>query len=571
MKNFLVNLFTKPKAPETPLALDDFSTRTPITDAEREHAASEHQNRQHRKIRLGRIKKRKAERAEAFPFSPEKDFAFDFGVDIPACESFYLRREYAPEALQFSDDGTVDSARSLVNSYNLITETEFKTYCKENPLHVELSDQVSSPGLRWRNGLPVSHEHSIDFTPVRARGRAGRDLGEFHKHFVGSTTFRRGWSSIVQALGTGRWSVVPPDLSRVPKEEREAYEEDAKDRTDFINDALIENLYGGWKQFLHDALYCLIAGFSIFEEVYNDDGSIEKLAFIFPSSLERWILDEDERELVAVEFKRASGELYTIPADKLLLLTWDKFGNLFEGIAVMRSTIRWIQALQLFSHLEMVAAEKYGVPHTYIRRRDENSTAYNTNGMSMLQELIDDAIAAEDPIFVLPDNTEISTTSPAGAMPNFDVPKRFCLERILEPLKAEGSLIGIGQTGAFAARQDASDERISSFPYFAEFVAECLGGSDNVSYTGTIKKMEDLRFGGPILPNRYCSLRFSIGELDDPGQMHRIAAATNAGLITLDSDIENKVRENLALPPVKVNPQTVLVNPDTNKGGLDEI
>ena len=499
---------------------------------------------------------KKQPRKKITPFLKESIEADALNDDIPACESFYLRKNYQSASLLLSDDGV--EQLPIVTSIEIISPLEYDAYCEANPGHVELADPVSTPGLRWRRGLPASHEHNCDFMPVRARGRSGRSLGEFHKNFLGSTTFRRGWSSIVQALGTGRWSINPPDLSSLPEAERNALEGECAERALVIERALIKNLYGGWKQFLHDALYCLIAGFSIFEEVYADDGTIEKLAFIFPSAVERWILDEHERELLAVEFKRPDGELYTIDADKLLIMTWDKFGNNFEGIAVMRSTVRWIEALQLFSHLEMVAAEKYGVPYTYVSRKNSDVTRYDAKSVQVLTDLLAEAQSAENPIFVLPDNTEIETTSPAGAMPNFDVPKRFCLERILEPLKAEGSLIGIGQTGAFAARQDASEERISSFPYFAEFIAEALNGSDNVPYSGTIKKMEDTIWGGPLIEGEYCSIKFSIGELDDPGYMNRMAAATNSGLITPDVDVENKVRENLDLPQIKVKTNTIL-------------
>jgi len=425
---------------------------------------------------------------------------------------------------------------------------------------LELEDGI--PGLRWARGLPVSHEHNTAFRPTTARGRTGR-LGTYHELFLTSTTFRRAWSGIAQALVTGVWKVRPatsPDGEPFDEDEQK----EAEHRAAVIQQALLVNLEGGWANFVREGLYMLVAGFSVFEEVFretDDDmgpaGSIRKLAFRYPGTVKRWILDDHERDLVAVEFETGATvggpKSYTIDAGNLLLYTYDRFGNNFEGIPPMRSAARWIQALQLLQQLEMIAAEKFGSPWAFARRVG-NDLPLVSDDETTLVDIVDAAVAAENPVIVLPDNAELNITSPAGHMPNFEPGKRFCLERIAEVLKAEGSLIGLGQTGAFAARMDASAEFIRFAPYFGELILAPLNGADNVPYTGTIPKMESAIFGDPIRPGAHSTLTYSIGDLEDTNAMAKLQMGVAAGAVEITDDVKDHVHEKLNLPARKRDP-----------------
>jgi hypothetical protein len=418
-------------------------------------------------------------------------------------------------------------------------------------------EEQGRPGLRWRRGLPTSHENNTAFRPTVARGRRG-NLGTFWELFVTSTTYRRTWSGIAQALVTGLWKMEPALSDDMDEVERA--EESARARA--CLDALM-NIEGGWNQFLRNALFQLIAGFAVFEEVYRDvdddfglAGSIRKLAFRFPGTVQEWVLDDMERDLLAVTFEYAEGDPVTIPAEDLLLYSYDKFGNNFEGLSPMRTVGRWIQALQECQLHEMVAVEKFGNPWVFARRTGENLPLV-TEDESTLVDIIDAAVAAENPVIVLPDNSEIEITSPAGQMPNLEPIKRFCLERIAEILKAEGSLIGLGETGAFAARMDASSEFVRFAPYFAFLVAEPLNGADNTPYTGTIPKMYKAMFGEPLRPGAYPKLSFSIGDLEDEQAMAKLQMGIASGTVVVTPEVQEHVHKKLNLPPPP-RPQTTM-------------
>lgn len=451
---------------------------------------------------------------------------------LPNVEPMWLRYDGAP--LSLSDDGEVENV---------------------NDLELSLAE-VGEDGIKWRNGLPVSVEPNVAFRPTLARGSRGNH-GLFHKMFLTSTTFQRAWGGVYQSQLTGDWTVSVPDVEDYTPHELAVEKARARE----ISNALLENLEGGWGQFLRDALYMLIGGFAIFEEVYRatDDengyaGSVKKLAFRYCSAVSKWILDDNERELVAVEFKRPDGTTYVVPAENLLLLTFNRFGNNFEGISALRPVIRWIEALQFFQRLELVAAEKYGSPWVTAARKGKDLPPISQDEKDELVDIIDDAIAAENPVIVLPDNTEMVVSSPAGVMPNFDAQKRFCLERIAEPLKAEGSLIGLGQTGAFAARQSATMDFVNSAPYYAKLIAGPLNGADNTLYTGTIPKMYRAMFGEPMRPGRYPKLAYSAGISEDSAWFANLQMAAQAGLVETTDKARKVAHQRLGLP---VEPEAV--------------
>ena len=409
-------------------------------------------------------------------------------------------------------------------------------------------------GVEYMDGLPSNSEHNNRFLPVTARGQQF-DHGAFHKFFLESGTFRRSWSSQVQVLTTGNWPITP---AKIPDdhEGREELLAAAAEQADFVEQALFENLHGGFSKFIRESMYQAVGGNSTFVEIVHPPesdmwGATKKLSFRYPSAVNRWIVDDTTQELLAVEYINPDGETYVVDASDLLVYSYDAFGTDYEGLAAMRSIAVWIEILQLFSQLEAVAAEKFGSPWTWASKENTGIDAGPSNAdLDELQDVIDAALAAENPIIALPDNTKLVMSSPAGHMPNFAEPKRFAMERVAEILKGEGSLIGVGRVGAFSARQAATDESINFAPYFGQLIADGLNGANNERHTGTIKKMVDRRFGGPVLPGKYPRLGFSLGEDEkDVSNVPEIVTAVGAGLALPSKDVIRHVHELLNIPP----------------------
>jgi len=442
-------------------------------------------------------------------------------------------------ALRFDESAVLQRAGYQVKTAVLDDKGELHT------------DEIGTSGVRYSAGLPTSEDKNYYFRPVLARGR-GYDHGLYHSLFLSSTTYRRSWGNIAEGLATGLWSVKP--ATREGWDEAEV--EQAKEQARFCGDALLRHLEGGWKQFLREWMYCLIAGCSIFERIYHPPGhekagAIRKLAFRYPSQVHEWILDEYDRDLVGVLFDH-EGRRYFLPARALLIESWDRFGTNFEGISPLRSVARWIELLNLLLQLQGLAAEKYGVPWVAASRKSRPDTGIPVDGVDrheQLQAILDDALAEDAPVIGLPDDTEVVILVGPGSMPDFEPIIRLCIERIAEILRAEGSLIGVGSTGAYAARESAVGDLVRFVPYFAGLVCETINGANNTAFTGVIKDMVDARFGGPI-DGLYPELSFSVSSEADAARYQKINESIQAGSIHATAETENIQRAELGLQPL---------------------
>lgn len=413
------------------------------------------------------------------------------------------------------------------------------------------TEQVSTSGVEFTDEIPSGTDQNRDFAPVKVRGRStGAGHGLFHQMFLTSSTYWRTWSSPLHAMVTGQFEVKPPDLvDPSPSEQDEAVM-----RAEKIEQTLFKNLEGGWRQFVTNWWYSAIGGFSIFERLHHGFGDEERagllreMSFIYPSSVDGWLRDAETDNLRAVRFEDADGTPYTIDARHLLLFSYLKFGNDFEGISPLRPITRWIQAIQIFSQLEALAGERFGVPWITASYTDPQDMPGSQDNDDKLMEILQEARAQESPVVKLPNGAEVELQSAAGKMPSFEEPKRFALERVTEVLSGEASLIAVGDTGAFAARSEASKDAMQLAAYVAYRLCENLNGASNKPYTGPIKRMEDLRWDGPIQPGRYCYMDWSPGDARDPERLKKINNSVKVGTITHDEHVEREARKELDIP-----------------------
>lgn len=419
---------------------------------------------------------------------------------------------------------------------------------EDSQIHTE---QISTSGVEYVDEMPKNRDENHEFRPVKVRGRStGQGHGLFHQMFLSSSTYWRTWGTPLQAMITGNFEVQPPDLQNPTEEQKQA----AERRAEKIERTLLDNLDGGWRQFLTEWWYAGIGGFSVFEQLHhgfdrpNKAGLVREFSFIYPSSVDGWLLDPDTDKLQAVRFEDTDGNEYTIPAEHLLLYSYLRFGSDFEGYSPMRPVTRWIQAVQIFSQLEALSAERMGVPIITGRYENADARGNRADESDILMQALESIQAQESPVIRLPDGAELELHSAAGDMPDFEEPKRFCLERITEVLSGEGSLIAVGDTGAFAARESANKDALQVAAFVAKMLCETVNGANNRPYTGPIKDMEELHWGGPLQPGRYCWLKWTPGETRDRDRVSKINESAKAGTIKPDKEVEREVRKDLDVP-----------------------
>jgi len=438
----------------------------------------------------------------------------------------------------------------MSDSYDLrlaeLTESIGEDNLTDLSLRLGESPRAGSSGLTGYRGSGYATNRDLEreFLPKRARG-IGRNLGLFHQAYLESSAYNKSVSKIVEGLTTSHWWVKPAcvDESNPERVER------AHRQAAAVRKALFA-LEGGWSKHIGEALYgMLVPGFAPFVRVYNERGQLTALDFKFPSMVQRWLTDEHENRILGIEFGNPdAASRYTMLAHEVMLYQYRAVGNDFEGLSPMRSVYKFIMAHGLFSQLEGASAEKYGAPLTTVERPAEGS---DTGDDDRLVEDMDDMMACDNPIILLPNGYKVNISSPNGQMPDLEPAKRYCDEQVTMALTAEGSLIGLNGKGAYNLADVKDDQQLRTLAYYAKLICDVINGL-NTPYTGIVQDLvlglEDQDLNYPIQPGEWPSLQWSLAPDQDDNLLERAMNAFERGVLTKTEEDEKWLREQLKLP-----------------------
>jgi hypothetical protein len=130
-----------------------------------------------------------------------------------------------------------------------------------------------------------------------------------------------------------------------------------------------------WTQRLREILTMIPHGFSIFyvtERVVNGKRIFDRFLWLEPSSIDRWIFNAND-ELVAVsrQYRKADGTSVTneeLPAENLVLYTWDLIGARVEGLPLTRPLFGPWKRKDFLLRCKMLAAQRSGVGMPWAKR-----------------------------------------------------------------------------------------------------------------------------------------------------------------------------------------------------------
>lgn len=152
--------------------------------------------------------------------------------------------------------------------------------------------------------------------------------------------------------------------------------EESQDKkiADFIQEQLFEKIK--FKQFLRESLGFLDFGFYYFEKIFEigEGGMIvwKEFAPRIPKAHYTWSIDSKKewvdghpqgvtQQIVSTDEKNNKVLNPEIPWNKIILFSYEKEGNNFEGVSVLRNAYpHWYYKTLLYK-LEAISAERYGV------------------------------------------------------------------------------------------------------------------------------------------------------------------------------------------------------------------
>lgn len=426
---------------------------------------------------------------------------------------------------------------------------EFSELTDDEKQELELrltEDRRGNPGVTGyrHHGYASNKDKNVFFAPYRARGR-GRDFGHYHQIFLSSQSFQDAWGKIEQGLITSHWFIQPAQCETA---QGQIF---ASKQAQLVQNALF-GIEGGWSKHITEALYMLVAGFAPFIRITNGNGDLVALSFRYPSQVNKWITDENESRWIAIDFSDGDhiGNEYVRFATELVVYQFRAIGNDFEGISPIRAIYKYVEMHDLFCQLEAVAAEKYGAPLTTVERPVGQADAKDDE--ELLAEL-DNLVAAENPIIILPGGYKVTISSPSGEMPNFENLKRYCDEKIATILSAEGSLIGLNGKGAYNLADVKDDQQLRSLSYYSKIICDTInskpveGQSLIEQIVLSLPTIDGVDYSA-ILPDGLPKLSWALSPEQDDNNLDKIIDLFKSNVLTKTSDDEVWLREMLKIP-----------------------
>lgn len=351
-----------------------------------------------------------------------------------------------------------------------------------------------------------------------------------------------------------RISVVPGDDSPL-----------AKQIARFVRWNVTQALEPGWPALSQQMVYGLMGfGFFIMELVaapcYHPDlpgGRGWKLARLeerLPVSLHTNAWIEEDGKLVGVRqrgLRNGNWEEVVLPADRILLSTWNRNGANYAGFPQTRSV--WyatvireqllkqtgIAAIREASGLPVATAADYAEPLD----KDQREEMFN-----VLSTLVGHEAAA----VVMPKGWSVEWVYSPGANKGgvLDLYHRLG-QVILQLFQAQQLDLGTGDTGSRSVGEVHAGSAGSFVKGITANIEGSWNGSGERAYEGVIRKLVDWNFGPQ---QNYPKLKIDVQPpaLAPDRLVSSLKDAVAAGVLTPTLDVENAVREQLGFQAIDI-------------------
>lgn len=346
----------------------------------------------------------------------------------------------------------------------------------------------------------------------------------------------------------------------------------AKAQADFVRDQL-QNVEPGSAEVLTQMTRgSLSAGFAIHEVVLglgkhpalpSGEGFIlRKLAERLPVSIHPtngWrekVLSDGSRELDHVQqIGQTSTSAFAadikLPAEKILLTTWQRSGQNYRGVSAFRAVWYICKIREQLLKLVGIALvrEGAGVP---VASSGADADILTPAQQRKLARALQNLVAHENASIVMPKGWTVNWVFSPGANKTHIIDVYNALgQLILRQLGAQQMALGTGSTGS---RSVGETHNSVAQGYLQSVVATLEGVLNGVGarpYCGLARKLVVPNWGEQAAyPKIKLTLKkASLGPLE---RVQAMAQAAQAGLITMLADDENQLRDELGMAPAPV-------------------
>lgn len=402
-------------------------------------------------------------------------------------------------------------------------------------------------------------ESNARLTYQSAYGTAGtREWGEWEELARTNPFVSAGLEFISSPIRDARL-----DVEEAPEEE-EPDREKAKAQADFVRFALNTG-EPALPEFLVQATRGMLGtGFALFEPTFRraptrllpggEGWVLSRLAQRLPSTLAHnaWLENEDGSELRAVKQEGPRGNAWwrgEIPADRLLLFSWQRSGNNYAGFSAFRPV--WYLGQIQKELLRLVGVtyqrEGAGIP---VATASDPSTPLSPEQRRQMLDLLRGALYHEQAAVVMPAGWNMQWVFSGGANKGhvLDAWRQLGIV-ILQQVQAQQLALGTSDTGS---RSVGAVHDASAMAYVHSVIAVLegvLNGVGSRPYTGLVRRLVSANWG-PQRAYPRVKLTPPRAQLAPDARLAAVRDAVTSGVLTVTLDVENATREALGFAPI---------------------
>lgn len=404
-------------------------------------------------------------------------------------------------------------------------------------------------------GGDIYAESNARLTYQSAYGQAGsRTWGEWEELLRTDSAVAAGLDFVCGPIRDARVDVEPVDNS--PQ---------AKAIADLVRWNLTESLEPAFPEFLTQAVKGFLGvGFALFEPVFKQMAHpllpggqgyvVDKLAQRLPATVayNAWLEREDGSDLRAVRQQGPRGtkwEIIEVPAEKLLLFTWQRTGNNYAGFSAFRAVWYIAQIRKELLRLIGVTYQREGAGVPVMQASDKTAELTPTQRTAM-ETLLANLVYHENASLIPPAGWSLDWKFSGGANKGhvLDAWHRLGVT-ILEQVQAQQLALGTGDTGS---RSVGTVHDASARAFIQSVVAVIegvLNGTGSRPYTGLVRRLVDANFGPQ---DAYPKLRLTLkqAQLSPAEMLDAVSKGVAAKALTITARDENSLREKLGLSPI---------------------
>jgi phage gp29-like protein len=305
-----------------------------------------------------------------------------------------------------------------------------------------------------------------------------------------------------------------------------------------------------WDNFMREAFSFVPFGFSVFEKSFEYDKTenrffITKLSSRKQISIYKWET-EDGKPGVQQQLTGEVNNIVSIPMDKLIVFTHDKEGDNLEGISMLRYAYKPWKIKDALEIINAIGLEKQGIGLPQIKRDPLNPSAViSTDDLEQARAAAAAYRANESGYWDATSGLILEFTDMKGASTKDIIPTIEYYDRqIVKSVLAQ--FLELGQGASSGGSRALSTDQSALFQKSLEALAKMFASTVQQQL---INQLCDLNYSDNSAG--YPQLVFdNIGDTSLTEFSDNVQKLTSAGALTVDPDIEDKVREMMKFQPL---------------------